>query len=280
MKIAVWKTGHEIADTVAQALAEGFDAELRDLRNLAPYSTNPNQIYQYHEISAVLKEIYNQCDVNIAYGILRGADDVFKKSNHWFNIDRGYFAPGHYDGYYRISYRGTQAKYDPAFPITKEYQGELKPVRPYDKSKPVLICPPTEHVAKFFGLKLYSDRLIETDWELAHTQACFKKNIAVHVRCKGSGGPINWDDYSACITFNSSVGWQALINGIPCISDPLHSVVGSYYDTISIDSAYEMLKNKPRKPLLDLMCSHQFTLSEICQGLAWPLIRHYLQTKA
>lgn len=255
MRIAVWKTGHEIADTVANALREGFNGSI--------FHT------QAEQAANGLPGVCGGCDVSIGYGILRGTADVFRNSPRWFNVDRGYFKPGHYDGYYRISYKGTQAKYDAAFPITRRYEGELQPKRRYDKSKPILACPMTPSVKEFFR---DLDPYVFTS--LPHAELYNKFDI----RHKGDPSPIEWDKYGAVITFNSSIGWQALIRGIPCLSDPLHSVVGSYYNTKCIDEAVEMFHSKSRKPLLDFMASHQFTLAEIAKGSAWPLIQNYLRS--
>lgn len=246
MRIAIWKTGHEIADTVAQSLEEGFDEKARILS---------------YDCSEWCSKIDESTDCHIAYGILRGTRNIFKQSGKpWFNIDRGYFNPSHFDGYYRISHKGTQVKYDRAFPITKEFEGKLEPVRKYDKSKPVLVCPPTDAVCYFFGFKWWNPEKIE------------QKFI---IRPKGDPKPINWNEISAVMTFNSSLGWEALKRGIPCLSDTQHSVVGSYYNTKSIDEAIEMINTRPRKPLFDFMRSHQFTLAEISRGDAWDLINHY-----
>jgi hypothetical protein len=237
MKIAVYDTGHEIADTVASALMDGLpNSTLIEANSPFPFA-----------------------DVHIGYGILRKTGDVFSKckstGQHWFELDRGYFNPGHFDGYYRISYKGTQAKYDANYP-TIDSGIELKPIQKHDKSKPVLVCPPTDAVKQFYGI---------SEW------------IADGViRNKGDANPINWDDYRAVITFNSSVGWQALQQGIPCLSDPQNSVVGSYYNTKSIDEAIEKFHSMPREPLFNFMRNHQFTLAEIEQGQAWDLINHYL----
>jgi hypothetical protein len=271
MRIAVWKTGHEIADTVANSVEIG---SIGRVSNSTIYLGNTKYVQGGYRPE--------ECDVNIAYGILRGADAVFYESEihgkPWFNIDRGYFNPGHYDGYYRISYKGTQAKYDPAFPITRQFDGEFEPWRKWDESKSILLCPPTEAVAKFFALKYYSDRLVSTDWEHNHLQECFKRGWKVTVRPKSSNDPIDWNKYNAAITFNSSIGWQALQRGIPCLSDTTNSVVGSYYNTKSIDELLELIHIKSRKPLFDFMASHQFTLAEIEKGLAWPVINHYLSS--
>lgn len=245
MTIAIWKTGHTIADTVAEALAEGLDANIHDRR--------------YSDINTCSSNSVHMC-----YGILRGAADVFAKTKVWFNVDRGYFYPGHYEGYYRISYRGTQAKWHDDIP-RKPYEGKLEPWRGFDHSKPVLVCPPTDHVREFFN---YTGLAFETDYA--------DDNYVV--RRKGDTSPINFLDYNYVITFNSSMGWKALQAGIPCISDPEHSIIGSYYAHKGINLLTDNSLNIPdtRLELFEAMQAHQFTLNEIRQGKAWPLIKHYL----
>jgi hypothetical protein len=263
MKIAVWKTGHEIADTVADALAEGLNGKV--------YSASDCRLLPI-------------ADYHIGYGILRGVADIFRMADKekipvtWFNVDRGYFNPSHYDGYYRISYRGTQAKWHDGIP-RKPWSGNLEPWRGFNSTKPVLLCPPTEHVAKFFRLKYNADKLAATDWEHEHLQNAFKRGQGVTVRQKGSTAPIQWDEYSAVITFNSSVGWQALQKGIPVISDPQHSIIGSHYKHYGLNSLtdFSQYMVDTRLELFEAMNAHQFTLDEIKRGEAWPLIIHYLQ---
>lgn len=235
----VWKTGHPIADTVADALAEGLNAKVLNVH-----------------------DDYQKSPANIAYGILRGTAEIFKRSDKentpWFNADRGYFNPGHYDGYYRISHRGTQARYDASFPA---YDSNI-PLRPkQNREGYILVCPPTDYVKAFFNIK---------EW------AC--KGV---IREKGCAIPLEQHLHGAriVVTFNSSVGWKALQMGIPCMSDPQHSVVGSYYNANSIDECMELFHSKPRKPLFNFMNAHQFTLKGIAKGEAWPLIRHYLDAE-
>ena len=251
MKIAVWRTGHEIADTVASALQRGLPNA--DIRN----ASSPTDIQKL--------DVY---DAHVAYGILRGCDVVFKNAARcgkpYFNLDRGYFNPNHFDGYYRISHKSTQAKWHENGP-SKAWQGTIEPLRPYDASKPVLVCPLTEHVRQFFGFD---------GWGLNLPQDSV-------IRHKGDTSPLRLEDYRAVITFNSSVGWQALQKGIPVLSDPEHSVVGSFYGARSLE---ELLTDKfynpvyDRKQLFDFMNAHQFTLAEIARGEAWPLIQHYLSS--
>lgn len=267
MKIVVWKTGHEIADRVAQALGAGLNGEIK--------STN-----DFHGS-------FSKFQTNIAYGILRGTSRVFNESEIWFNVDRGYFNPGHYDGYYRISYRGTQSKYIEGFASEPSGVG-LEPIRSLDYTKDILVCPPTDEVCKFFNINKHN-WLSEKTRAYCHYEPNGKERIwwagsrsgasggKYILRNKGDVNPIDWDRYYAVITFNSSVGWETVRRGIPCISDPNHSVVGSYYNTSSLDELLEKFKTMPREPLFDFMRAHQFTLKEISEGKAWPLINHYLE---
>ncbi len=235
----VYKTGHQIADTVADALVKGCCGWL-------------------------------ECD--IAYGILRGAADMFKQSNSWFNVDRGYWGANHFDGYYRISYKGTQAKWRDDIP--KAEVGVKFEDWKDNKDGYILICPPTEPVMIFYNCE-------EKWWDWYYywmgehwEQGKWK------VRRKGDESEIDWPNIKGVITFNSSVGWQALQRGIPCISDTTHSLVGSYYkhelDKLGLEYNLDNVKLIPRGPLFQSMGAHQFTLMEIRQGKAWKLIEHYL----
>jgi len=229
MKVAVWRTGHEIADTVASAIQEGL-----------PDIAAPN--------------------VGIGYGILRGMTAGFKQYPHWFNVDRGYWKPSHYNGYYRISLRSTQQtfgldKLKPDYDRLRALGIELYPWRGFDDSKSVLVCPPTHHVSEFFGLGQL--------WKYPSTK-CILRN-------KGDASPINFDDYNYVYTFNSSVGWQALAAGIPCISDPKHSIIGAWFGNSLTDSLSKK-QHTEREQLFAVMSGLQLTLKEMREGKLWPLM--------
>jgi hypothetical protein len=189
MKVCVWKTGHEIADTVARAIG--------------------GNIYDTKDCNQNIIDAY---DIHVGYGILRGMADVFaraaKANKPYFNLDRGYINPGHFDGKYRISLNGTQQV--GSWPDPIPHSMPLQPWRGFDENKPILVCPPTDVVAEFFNV--YGWRCVDGV-----------------VRRKGNPNPINFQDYNYVCTFNSSVGWQAIAAGIPCISDTTFSMVGSFF---------------------------------------------------
>lgn len=238
MKCAVWYTGHPICDTVAKSLARGFNGTL-------------------HHVGECNDDIVRHYDVHIAYGILRGTSKVFaaceKLGIHWFNVDNGYFGPGHFAGNYRISYRSTQCKWDKAKHPLASLVGR------------VLIAPPTQPVCEFYNID-------PVKWHYWAKHQC--DELPYTIREKGDAHPINWDDYDSVLTFNSGVGWTGLLRGKVVHSDPLHSVVGSYFDTKSI--ALPNNDDINNQSLVELMNEHQFTLNEIERGDAWRILIKYL----
>lgn len=247
MKIAVWKTGHEIADTVAEAVYEGLKRSGVDVSIKSTNSLNDIQAYDCH----------------LAYGILRGTSEVFKQAQEngklWFNIDKGYFKPSHYDGYYRVSLCGTQQTtfngLEPDYACLDRLHVDIGS-RKNNLLGQDLICPPTENVRQYFGL---SDR----DY------------VGHNMRTKNCTRPLQ-GDLDSCrrvVTFNSSVGWEALRQGIEVVSDPAHSIVGAYQKLI--DKPLHLDVNERRK-FFAIQASLQLTLPEMRSGHLWPLLQKLL----
>jgi hypothetical protein len=67
--------------------------------------------------------------------------------------------------------------------------------------------------------------------------------------------PLCFDGVSRVITYNSSVGIEALRQGIPVISDPVNSSIGSYL----IGKNY---LDFDRDPLFNMVQAHQFKIGE------------------
>jgi len=216
----LYKTGHPIADTISDIIGELPDD-----------------------------------DYAIAYGILRGSAEYLRDHRHWFEIDRGFYGASHYDGMYRLSYRGTQPIYDDEFSIPGNHSIGLSDWRNTDGY--ILICPPTTYVSDFFSIDLSA-------WLF---KAISQAGPYYKIRYKGDQSPIQWDEIGKLITFNSTLGYEALIRGIPVISDPDHSTIGSYTKFInSID-------NYNRQPIIDFIANHQFKLHE--KDKIWNLIKYY-----
>lgn len=256
MNIAVWKTGHEIADTVANAVVSGLD-------NARTYS-----------IGETIPDYY----IQICYGILRGGTEVFRRARQnnkpFFIIDRAYWKPGHYDGYYRISLNGTQQttgldNLEPDYERWDKLGLQILPERLIEegpelyKRHPKLFCPPTEPVCAFFDVK---------PWEKP-------KGLIDYWREKDTNESLQaqLDKCKSVDTFNSSVGWEALRQGIPVISDPNHSFLGAYMKTVDSMSQMDI---DSRRRCFAVQAGLQLTLDEMRSGLLWPLIQKLLNASS
>lgn len=260
----VLRTGHIIADTVAAALELGF------------LGTIPHKFLSG----------------TIGYGILRGNAKIFRecesKGEPYFNVDRGYFKPNHYDGFYRVSLNGTQQtigldKLEPDYDRLEALNLDIKEWRGFDWEKPVLVCAPTENVQNFFNIntsypELWRQQAVTGEWLNGTTFHRFNSLKKVTVRIKGDSAPINFADYNYVKTFNSSVGWQALQAGIPCVSDTPHSIVGKWFENISLENLSEA-QYVDRNKLFAVMADLQLSLEEIRAGKICNLVEKLLALK-
>jgi hypothetical protein len=267
MRIGLWTTKHEISDTVARAASDGFGD-----RNVNYTTTNDG--FPDYVADCVAHE-----DIHIGYGILRGMADVFrecdKQGKPWFCIDKGYWKPSHYDGYYRVSLRGTQQCGVWPEPDYERWERLQIPVEPFKKHYHVsmgrtLVCPPTDYAKQFFGV----------DW-----QPTPRPDERLLIREKGCERSLD-EDFEGCSlirTFNSSIGWEAIRRGIPCISDEKHSFVGSYMRHVggvpdNVESC-EHHQSKFQTNFFGAQAACQLTLDEMRGGMLFPLMQKLLDAQ-
>jgi hypothetical protein len=257
--ITIWVTDHFISQRVGMALKMGYgeDAAL----GLATSAT-PEQI--------------TATPLHIGYGILRGMDRVAElaaaQGKSWFHLDLGYTGPGHFDGNYRIGYKGTQSLFDARFAASAAAELAPMELKPWKTgSTYALICPPTDYVAAYYKIK-------DADWCAESAALAKQLGLPEKMRRKGDAQPLDEAlDGAACvITFNSSVGWQALQNGIPCYSDIQNSTVGSWHGKRALESL-DALKACDRQKLFDFMQASQLSLLEIQQGKIKDILARYSQ---
>lgn len=281
MKVCVWKTGHEIADTVAEAVVQCFRTEKRGNNLVHSFGPSIADCAELHHTDEIINGLPN-ADVHIGYGVLRGMDEVFracdKAGKPWFNIDKGYWKSGHYDGYYRISLRGTQQTFglDKLKPDYERWDKLGLEIFPQVKRESYsLICPPTQAVDAFFEVDKNSDDCWIHD-SYRHATGNFKVRTkeAANVRQRDNNNlQHKLDECHKVITFNSSVGWEALRQGIPVVSDPDHSIVGAYQKMLDIDLSKD---SNERRKFFAIQCGLQLTLDEIRSGKLWPLLQTLL----
>lgn len=187
----------------------------------------------------------------IAYGILR--HNLFHGDNDWFELDKGFWYAGHYGGNYRASYKGTQPTYNP-MGIFEPHGLELRDWQEPNSNKKVIICPPTTYVCAFFGIEM-------NEWiENAKSRAG-----SYHAIKLKEDPELNWEGVDKIITFNSTIGIEALKRGIPVDSDPVHSTIGSWNNSIDAGD---------RDKLLSFIQAHQFKLADKDKLIR--IIEHYI----
>lgn len=260
MKIVIFKTGHQIADTVADAVHAGLpDAEI-------------NKTYELQT------KLLPPADLYIGYGILRGIDLRFKAAQSiakpFILLDKGYWRPGHFGGFYRVSLNGTQQttgldKLEPDYERWDRLWLEIKEASPMlENCGHKLVCPPTDYVCDFFG---FTKRYWETMNVGNTTDWLFRR--------KDCERPLTNDlAYASEVhTFNSSVGWEALRQGIPVVSDPNHSILGAYQK--QVDPMSQMTVDSRRR-FFAVQAGLQLKLEEIRSGHLWPLLQKLINASS
>tara|TARA_A100001011_G_C14286999_1_gene834273 strand:- start:984 stop:1805 length:822 start_codon:yes stop_codon:yes gene_type:complete len=244
----------------------------------------PHTIYQW-------KDLKNLPEENLAmYGILAGSGEVYKwcekEKKDFYFLDHGYFSYAHdYPYWLRITKNGhcqTKLFDRPSDRYEKYFKQDLKPW--HKKGSKILILPPTNAISNFFSatdwlgntLKILRDN---TDRELVvrekpynpgiakdHVGATIKVDIPTNVK----SGPINWNEYFACVTFNSNTMIESFHNGVPVFCDPNNCGATPIAETDF--SKIETPVYGDRMSLFSSLAYNNFTMEEMSNGTAWSLL--------
>jgi len=212
--------------------------------------------------------------IAVGYGILRGTADIYRYNSingvDFYEVDRGYINPNHYDGYYRITKNGLQARYKELdLPFDRLDKLKFKRENWFNPKGHILIIPPTEYIEKFYNHSpgWWKSEIVKS---LDGTSRKFK------IRDKSESRPLDHDlqDAYCVITFNSNVAVDASIKGIPVVTG-MYSVAGKWCK----NSIQDVIENKIEAPsrehvdkLLRFISYNQFTLEEIRNGTAWKIL--------
>lgn len=257
MTIYIWHTGHQINETVSKCLHAGIKGSILKHTSFADnYENSPNKF------------------VSIGYGILRGTEQVFRENEKagvdYYEVDRGYINPHHYDGYYRISRNNLQAEYvDHNYPDDRLNKLNIKYAEWFDPKGKVIICPPTDYIEKYYGMTpgLWLENCIGIMQRYGHKYK---------IRHKTDTSPIDHDLQGAklVMTFNSNVAVDATIKGIPVFSS--RGITSRWNNGIFTNMQEDTLeppKKEDVNKLLRIISYNQFTLKEIESGFAWAMVK-------
>lgn len=255
----IWRTGHPFNDTVTNEFRKGSlflspEEPLFTIKDVSLYRPNEKP------------------PASVSYGILRGADTIFKACQthnvEFWEIDRGYFRPGHFDGYYRISLNHTRVAYNPDIDLPSDRWKQLKiEIEPWKKEEigHILFLPPTEAVADFYGFDL--DQWVDTIQRdlINYTD----RPVVTRYKNDNRNTPIEYDITGAhCVLgYNSNSLVEALIQGVPAIQLQAADILG--WNRYTLKDIEGDLKDCDREKFFRFLSYSQFTLSEFAKGYGW-----------
>lgn len=202
------------------------------------------------------------------YGIKRGSEIAIKQAKEFWYIDHGYFGrssdPHKMDGYYRICHNALMYKGDLNHPKELLNKFNIRPkMMNYNLGDKIVLCPPSDTVARFFG------------WESEHHWINTTKNILSMcsdrecVISTKRSAPLHslLKDAWCVFGFNSNALLTSIIEGIPTISVYHERPFGSLNFIEKKDYLENYLYIDQAK--LPSFVANQWTIDEIRNGLYW-----------
>jgi hypothetical protein len=243
----------------------------------------PSKIYHFRELNTLPDESLTM------YGILAGSGEVYKwcqkEKRDFYFMDHGYFTNAHDSPHWlRITKNKHCQNTMREVPVDRYEKYFKQNIKPWTKTgKKILVLPPTNAVANFFG---------QEDW-LANTLKTLKKNTdrEIDVREKPYNptieidhvgatikvdkptkhqGNINWVDYYATVTYNSNTMVASLANGVPVFCDAINSAAAPISETDF--SKIETPKYGDRIALFSSLAYNNWSLKEMADGTAWRML--------
>ena len=244
MKINCYTSGHMHSQLIARAFAEGGNFPLiHDLRHLLPGPM-------------------------FTYGNLRGLkpllDQAIAEGRDWYYGDNGYFLPGHYAGYYRVTKNGYQHDGKGDAPPDRWRQLHLYIEKWQIGGRQIIVCPPGNVMAELRGFDA-KHWLIDT---LKILEANTDRPIRVRMKPKpGSEEKPLAEDLQgahALVCHSSNAAVSALIAGVPVFcTDPCASSIMGLSDVSKIETPFYP---GDRFRWACVLAANQWTLNEFRDG--------------
>ncbi|HYH39914.1 MAG TPA: hypothetical protein VD860_16960 [Azospirillum sp.] len=243
----VYATEHVHSATVCAAFAAGCGAPV-----VPPYPLLPGDVAMY--------------------GCLRGLRPTLiqaqREGRRWLYLDNGYFRPGHYDGYYRVTRDALQHDGSgTATPHRWERLGlSIAPWRAGGGH--VVVCPPSDIFAGLMGFDARRWLANTLDTLLRHTD----RDVRIREKTKKPGRPLAADLAGAwaLVTHSSNAAVDALLAGVPVFcTNPCGAYRLGEPELKKIES--------PRRPddreqWAWNLAANQWTLSEMADGTCWRML--------
>ncbi len=243
----------------------------------------PNKIYQFRDLKQLPTENLTM------YGILAGSGEIYKwckkENKDFYFMDHGYFTNAHDSPHWLRVTKNKHCQNKITHAKTDRYEKYFKlDLQPWHKTgKKILVLPPTNAISNFFSATNWLDETLKilqanTDRKIDVREKPYNPTIAVdHVgatvkidKPTKHQGHINWNDYFACVTYNSNTTMASLQNGVPVFCDPVNCAAAPISETNFAN--IETPKYDDRMALFSNLAYNNFNLEELSNGTAWEIL--------
>ena len=242
-----------------------------------------NKIYQFRDLKTLPEENLTM------YGILAGSGEVYKwcqrQKKDFYFMDHGYFTNAHDRPHWLRITKNKHCQNVLQNKSPDRYEKYFKQeIKPWKKNgRKILILPPTNAIANFFGAEDWLDNTLKiikenTDRPIDVREKPYNPTVAIdHVgatvkidRPTKNQGNINWNEYHAMVTYNSNTMIASLAEGVPVFCDPQNSAAAPISETDF--SKIESPKYGDRVALFSSLAYNNWTMDEMSNGTAWRMI--------
>jgi hypothetical protein len=201
--------------------------------------------------------------IGIIWGLLRGSSELIdaslKAKQPWVYLDHGYFHRGHYDGHYRMTLCDFQQRTIIERPADRWERLGVR-LKPWRKGKEIIVCPPSDHVCRVFGLDAWERETVRALKE--HTD----RPIRVRRKTDSRTFLSAISDAHCVVTHNSLAAVEAAVFGVPVFVDKSSAAAPvALTDLTKIETPIY----PDREGWACSLAYGQFTRDEMKSGLAW-----------
>ena len=223
------------------------------------------------------------------WGVLRGGEQIInwaqKNRRNYYYFDNPYLKFVSGKRTFRLTKNESQITQYKNYGVDRMHKGFL-PLQPYrvtDPNKSILVCPPGEGMVHYWNLHNWLEHTLRVLQQSTRRQIEVRqKPSPVRVFRKSDGLLDTWEDKNfvqntesldsvlarshAVVTFNSTVAFEALRQGIPVFCSPYCSaaLLGNT-DIREIENP--LLTDRIK--LFATLAYSQWTMEELCDDIAW-----------
>lgn len=204
------------------------------------------------------------------YGILRGTGEAIKTcikmDRDYYHIDHGYFLPGHYEGYYRVTKNGQMADGTGNYPSDRwDFLNiQMKPWR--TAGEHIVVCPISRFVAAYEGI----DETTWTNQMVADLKKFTDRPIIIKPKDSDQLLSVTIQGAHALVCYNSMAALNSILDGIPAFA-----IDNPAIGPVSLDDISQIEEPKicDREQWAYNLAYSQWTLDEFRNGTCWRMVK-------